>query len=161
MEITLTINGKTHRVATGPSETLLDLVRRLGYTSVKFGCGEGACGACTVIMDGRPVNSCLVLAVTAEGREITTPESLGTPQKPHILQEAFMDGGAIQCGFCTPGMLMSAKALLDRKLNPTDREIREALDGNICRCTGYVQIIESVKEAARRMREERKKQPKK
>lgn len=152
MEIVLTINGKKTRAEAGPSETLLDLLRRLGYKSVKYGCGEGFCGACTVIMDGRPVNSCLVPAVTTGGREVVTVEHLGTPQKPHHLQEAFVEAGAVQCGFCTPGMILSAKALLDRKPDPSEEEIKEALDGNLCRCTGYVQIIEGVQLAAQRMK---------
>ncbi len=160
MEIILTVNGRQHRAEVSPSETLLDLLRLLGYKSVKFGCGEGACGACTVIMDARPVNSCLILAVTAGGRKITTVEGLGTRQKPHLLQLAFVESAAIQCGFCTPGMLLAAKALLDRNQNPSDDEIKDALDGNLCRCTGYVQIIEAVKLAARRLRSKKKKSSK-
>ena len=156
MEIVLTINGKKTRAVAGTSETLLDLLRRLGYKSVKYGCGEGFCGACTVIMDGRPVNSCLVPAVTAGGREVITVEHLGTPQKPHHLQEAFVEAGAVQCGFCTPGMILSAKALLDREANPSEEKIREALDGNLCRCTGYVQIVEGVQLAAKRMKTKKK-----
>jgi aerobic-type carbon monoxide dehydrogenase small subunit (CoxS/CutS family) len=152
MEITLSINSKRHTVEISPSETLLDLVRRLGYTSVKFGCGEGACGACTVILDGRPVNSCLVLAATAGGREVVTLEALGDTRRPHALQEAFIEAGAIQCGFCTPGMILSAQALLDKNPDPSEDEIREAIDGNLCRCTGYVQIIEAVRLAAKRLK---------
>ncbi len=152
MEITLTINGTEKRLDARPSETLLDLLRRSGYTSVKFGCGEGACGACTVIMDGLPVNSCLVLAVTADRREILTVDGLGTRQQPHPIQTAFVESGAIQCGFCTPGMILSSWALLDRNPDPSEGEIRQALDGNFCRCTGYVQIIEAVKLAAERMK---------
>lgn len=160
MEITLTINAQPHSVRVAPSETLLDLVRRLGYTSVKFGCGEGACGACTVILDGRPVNSCLVLAATAAGREVVTLESLGDTRRPHPLQEAFMAAGAIQCGFCTPGMILAAKALLDKNPFPSEDEIKEAIDGNLCRCTGYVQIVEAVKLAAQRLRPSGAKKPK-
>jgi aerobic-type carbon monoxide dehydrogenase small subunit (CoxS/CutS family) len=156
MEIVLTINGVEKRVDARPSETLLDLLRRLGYQSVKFGCGEGACGSCTVIMDSRPVNSCLVLAVTADGREILTVDGLGTRQSPHPLQTAFVDAGAVQCGFCTPGMILSSWALLERNPDPGEGEIREALDGNLCRCTGYVQIVEAVKLAAGRMRPKKK-----
>ncbi|MDP8215569.1 MAG: (2Fe-2S)-binding protein [Candidatus Euphemobacter frigidus] len=157
MEIILTVNKQSRKVEVRPAETLLDLLRRLGYKSVKYGCGEGACGACTVIMDGRPVNSCLILAVTVDGREVTTVEDLGTIQKPHLLQSAFVESGAVQCGFCTPGMIMAAKALLDRNPSPSEDEIKEALDGNLCRCTGYVQIIEAVRLAARRMKAEKKK----
>jgi aerobic-type carbon monoxide dehydrogenase small subunit (CoxS/CutS family) len=152
MEITLNVNNRSLRVEVRGSETLLDLLRRLGYTSVKFGCGEGSCGACTVIMNGRPVNSCLVIAAAADGSEVTTVGSLGTPRDPSPLQEAFVEAGAVQCGFCTPGMVLSAKALLDRNPNPSEAEIKEALDGNLCRCTGYVQIIEAVQLAARRMK---------
>jgi len=156
MEIVLTINKKESRVEVVGAETLLDLLRRLGYKSVKFGCGEGACGACTVLMDGRPVNSCLILAVTADGRDIITVDDLGTIQKPHILQTSFVETGAVQCGFCTPGMILAAKALLDRNASPSEDEIKEALDGNLCRCTGYVQIIEAVQLAARRIRAKKK-----
>ena len=156
MEIVLTINEKESRVEVLGAETLLDLLRRLGYKSVKFGCGEGACGVCTVLMDGRPVNSCLILAVTANGRDIITVDALGTIQKPHILQTSFVETGAVQCGFCTPGMILAAKALLDRNASPSEDEIKEALDGNLCRCTGYVQIIEAVQLAARRIRAKKK-----
>lgn len=155
MEIVLTINGTEKRVDARPAETLLDLLRRLGYTSVKFGCGEGACGSCTVIMDGRPVNSCLVLAVTADGREILTVDGLGTRQHPHPLQTAFVEAGAVQCGYCTPGMILSSWALLQKTPDPSEGEIRLALDGNYCRCTGYVQIVEAVKLAAGRMKKKK------
>ena len=157
MEIVLTINEKENRVEVVGAETLLDLLRRLGYKSVKFGCGEGACGVCTVLMDGRPVNSCLILAVTADGREIVTVDELGTRDNPHPLQTAFVESGAVQCGFCTPGMILASKALLDRNASPTVDEIKQALDGNLCRCTGYVQIIEAVQLAARRIRAGKKK----
>lgn len=156
MEIAITVNGKKLKVEVKGSETLLDLLRRLGYKSVKFGCGEGFCGACTVIMDGRTVNSCLVIAATADGSELITVEHLGTTQKPSPIQEAFVESGAVQCGFCTPGMILSTKALLDKRPNPSVDEIKEALDGNLCRCTGYVQIIEAVQLAARRMKTKRK-----
>jgi carbon-monoxide dehydrogenase small subunit len=157
MEIVLTINETKHKVEVSSSETLLDLVRRLGYKSVKFGCGEGACGACTVLLDGRPVNSCLVLALAADGREVVTLEHLGDSRRPHVIQEAFIEAGAIQCGFCTPGMILAAKALLDKNPKPSEGEIKEAIDGNLCRCTGYVQIIEAVQLAAKRL----KKKPRK
>ncbi len=151
MEVTLTVNRAIKSWEVKPGETLLELLRRQGYKSVKFGCGEGACGACTVLLDGRPVNSCLVLAVTAAGKKVETVESLGSVDKPHPLQEAFVEAGAIQCGFCTPGMILSAAALLKKNPRPTEDEIKLALDGNLCRCTGYVQIIEAVKLAARRI----------
>ncbi len=156
MEIVLTVNGGEKRVEARPAETLLDLLRRMGYCSVKFGCGEGACGSCTVIMDGRPVNSCLVLAVTADRREILTVDGLGTRRQPHPIQTAFVEAGAVQCGYCTPGMVLSAWALLERDPDPSEEAIREALDGNLCRCTGYVQIIEGVKLAAGRMKPKKK-----
>jgi aerobic-type carbon monoxide dehydrogenase small subunit (CoxS/CutS family) len=158
MKIQLTVNGEKKSVEVKPSETLLELLRRLGYKSVKFGCGEGFCGSCTVILDGRPVNSCLVLAATVDGKEVVTVEDMGDSRNLHPLQVAFMDAGAVQCGFCTPGMLLSAKVLLERKANPSTAEIKEALEGNLCRCTGYIQIIEAVKLAAKRMREKGRKQ---
>lgn len=156
MEIVLNINGKKKRVDASPQETLLELLRRLGYHSVKFGCGEGACGCCTVIMDGRPVNSCLILAVVADQREILTVDSLGTRQSPHPLQTAFVDAGAVQCGYCTPGMILSSWSLLEKNPQPSEEEIRVALDGNLCRCTGYVQIVEAVQLAADRMAKDQK-----
>ena len=156
MEIVLTVNGEEKRVEARPAETLLDLLRRIGCYSVKFGCGEGACGSCTVIMDGRPVNSCLVLAVTADRREILTVDGLGTRQRPHPIQTAFVEAGAVQCGYCTPSMVLSAWALLERDPDPSEEAIREALDGNLCRCTGYVQIVEGVKLAAGRMKPKKK-----
>lgn len=134
---------------------LLDLLREeLHLTGVKKGCGKGECGACTVIMDGKAVNSCMVPAAKAEGCSIETIEGLSKDGILHPLQRAFVDCGAIQCGFCTPGMILSAKALLDRTLTPTEEELREAISGNICRCTGYVKIREAILEAARQMREE-------
>lgn len=157
MQVTLTINGETKTLTAAPAETLLEFLRRHGFKSVKFGCGQGACGACTVILDGRPVNSCLVLAAASEGRRVETLEGLGDAGRVHPLQEAFMETGAIQCGFCTPGMIMSAASLLRKNPNPNDAEIRSALDGNLCRCTGYEQIFSAVKAAARKMRAARKK----
>jgi len=157
MQVTLTINGETKTLTAAPAETLLEFLRRHGFKSVKFGCGQGACGACTVILDGRPVNSCLVLAAASEGRRVETLEGLGDAGRVHPLQEAFMETGAIQCGFCTPGMIMSAASLLRENPNPSDAEIRSALDGNLCRCTGYEQIFSAVKAAARKMRAAKKK----
>jgi len=149
--ITLTINGRTHEPAVQPNETLLQVLRKLGYTDVKSGCEKGDCGACAVLLDGDAVNSCLVLARQADGGEVVTNSGLGTLDDPHPLQEAFADAGAVQCGFCTPGMIVSAKALLDRNRNPTEEEIREAIAGNLCRCTGYAQIVDAVQLAAQRM----------
>jgi len=149
--VSLVVNGRTHEVALAPNVTLLHALRDLGYTDVKNGCEKGDCGACAVLLDGRPVNSCLVLAWQAEGHEIVTNSGLGTFEKPHPIQEAFADTGAIQCGFCTPGMIVSTKALLDRNPDPTEEEIREALSGNLCRCTGYGQIVSAVRLAAARL----------
>jgi carbon-monoxide dehydrogenase small subunit len=149
--ITLTINGQEHHPAVQPNETLLRLLRRLGYTDVKSGCEKGDCGACAVLLNGDAVNSCLVLALQADRAEVMTNVGLGTLDDPHPIQEAFADAGAVQCGFCTPGMVVSAKALLDRNPNPTEGEIREAIAGNLCRCTGYAQIVDAVQLAAQRM----------
>jgi carbon-monoxide dehydrogenase small subunit len=143
--IALNINGRQHEPALQPNATLLQALRSLGYTDVKNGCEKGDCGACAVLLDGKAVNSCLVLAWQADGAEIVTDAGLGTMEDPHPLQEAFADSGAAQCGYCTPGMIISAKALLDRNPNPTEEEIREAIAGNLCRCTGYAQIVEAIK----------------
>jgi aerobic carbon-monoxide dehydrogenase small subunit len=152
--IRLRVNGDRHELAVLPRESLLDVLRdKLNMTGTKKGCNEGDCGACTVIMDGRPVNSCLVLAVEADGLDILTVEGLADGPELHPLQEAFMKYGALQCGFCTPGMLMSAKALLDDNPDPSEEEIRHALSGNICRCTGYTKIVQAITEAAKGMRE--------
>ncbi|PKO22792.1 MAG: hypothetical protein CVU38_07470 [Chloroflexi bacterium HGW-Chloroflexi-1] len=151
--ITLKVNGRRHAVASMPNVTLLYALRDLGYTDVKNGCEKGDCGACAVLLNGKAVNSCLVLAWQADGAEIVTNAGLGTLDRPHPLQAAFADTGAIQCGYCTPGMLISAKALLDATPHPSDGEIREALSGNLCRCTGYDHIIEAVQLAAERMGE--------
>lgn len=146
--VILSINHKDYELTLEPNETLLEVLRdRLGLTGTKTGCNTGDCGACTVLMDGNPVNSCLVLAVRAEGRHISTVEGLANGESLHPLQAAFLDKGAVQCGFCTPGMLMTAKGLLDKNSKPSTGEIREALSGNLCRCTGYVKIIEAVSSA--------------
>ena len=151
--VTLNVNGRTHTVAIEPHVTLLRALRDLGYTDVKNGCEKGDCGACAVLLDGKSVNSCLILAWQANGAQIVTNAGLGTLENPHPLQEAFADNGAIQCGYCTSGMIISAKALLDEKPKPSEDEIREALSGNLCRCTGYTQIFEAVKTAANKMNE--------
>jgi carbon-monoxide dehydrogenase small subunit len=144
--IRLTVNGTDYDLLVDPRKTLLDVIRTdLGLMGTKSGCNTGACGACTVIMDGKAVNSCLILAVQANGKKILTIEGLGNGEKLHPLQEAFIRHGAIQCGYCTPGMILSAKALLDKNSNPEGIEIREAIAGNLCRCTGYLSIIEAIK----------------
>jgi len=151
--IRLTVNGRSHSVAAEPNAILLHTLRDLGYTDVKNGCEIGECGACAVFLNGEAVNSCMVLTWQADGARIVTNAGLGTMEKPHPIQEAFADAGAIQCGFCTPGMVISTKALLDHNPDPSEAEIRQALSGNLCRCTGYAQIIEAVRLAAERMRD--------
>ena len=148
--ITLTVNGEPERVDVTSQMTLLEMLReKLVLTGTKNGCSAGECGACTVIMNGEPVNSCLVLAVECEGAQIITVEGLAHNGELAPVQEAIIDQGGVQCGFCTPGVLISAKALLERNPDPDDYEIRDALVGNLCRCTGYLRIIDSVKEAAK------------
>ncbi len=150
--IHMTVNGRAHRALVEPNLTLLHLLREcLGYTDVKNGCEKGDCGACTVILNGKPVNSCLVLAWQAEGAVVVTDAGLGTLEHPHPIQEAFADLGAAQCGYCTPGMVVAAKALLDENPHPSEAEIREALSGNLCRCTGYGQIVHAVELAAQKI----------
>jgi len=149
------VNGRQHELALDPNVSLLQALRDLGYTDVKNGCEIGECGACAVLLNGTAVNSCMVLAWQANGAEIVTNAGLGTLDKPHPIQEAFADVGAVQCGYCTPGMVVSTKALLDRNPNPSEAEIREALSGNLCRCTGYGQIIEAVQLATSRLQAER------
>ncbi len=147
--IEITINGERYRLNVPAGWRLIDLLRRdLELTGTHEGCGEGDCGACTVIVDGKAVNSCLMLAVEADGCEVQTIEGLAQNDRLHPLQEAFISEGAIQCGFCTPGMIMAAKALLDKNPHPSEEEIRQALQGNLCRCTGYEKIVEAVKAAA-------------
>jgi len=149
--IRLKVNGEVYEVAVKPNVTLLDLIRdELGLTGTKKGCDEGGCGSCTVLLDGKAVNSCLVLAGDANGKEVITIEGLAEGADLHPLQEAFIKHGAIQCGACTPGMIMSAKALLDKNSHPTEDDIRNAIAGNLCRCTGYVKIVEAIKAAAQR-----------
>lgn len=144
-EITLNVNGVDYDVGVTPSDTLAKVLRNhLNRTDVKLSCCEGECGACTVLLDGKPVNSCLMLAVQAEGFELTTVAGLANAEELHPLQQKFSELGALQCGYCTPGMLLSAKALLDANNTPTETEVRAALSGNICRCTGYQQVVEAV-----------------
>jgi len=152
MTITLTINGTRRTVEIDPGERLLDLLRREGVMGVKIGCGTGDCGACAVLVNGRAVNSCLLYAAKADGAEVITVEGLEKDGALHPVQEAFLDEGGIQCGYCTPGMVISTVDLLSRNPNPSEAEIRQALSGNLCRCTGYVKQIRAVKRAAERMR---------
>jgi carbon-monoxide dehydrogenase small subunit len=153
MEIDFTLNGKKIRVEVPAHWTLLRVLReKLGLTGTKEGCGIGECGTCTVLLDGMPVNSCLVMAPKAEGRKVETVEGLGRRDSLHPLQQAFIDHGAVQCGFCTPGILMSSKALLDRNPTPTREEVQDAIAGHLCRCTGYRQIIEAVEKAVKSMK---------
>lgn len=151
-QVRFTVNGTSYELDVNPWETLVDVLRNdLGLTGTKEGCGLGECGACTIIMDGRAVNSCLVLAAEADGRQITTIEGLADDDELHPIQEAFVECGGLQCGFCTPGMILSTKALLDENPNPSEEEIRRGIAGNLCRCTGYSKIIESIKAAAEYM----------
>jgi carbon-monoxide dehydrogenase small subunit len=151
--IVITINGREYELLVADNETLAQILRgsQVNLTGTKQGCETGDCGACTVIMDGKPVNSCLVLAVQANGREVTTIEGLLTDGELHPIQKAFMEEGAVQCGFCTPGMILKAKALLDKNPHPTRQEIRRALTGNLCRCTGYFKIVNAVERASEMM----------
>lgn len=144
-KIELEVNGEQYQVEVEPRETLLQVLRdRLLLTGTKEGCGTGDCGACTVLLDGKPVTSCLVLAVSAEGKQIVTIEGISDNGRLHPIQQSFVDHGAIQCGFCTPGIVLAAKALLDRNPKPSEAQVREAIAGNLCRCTGYKKIIEAI-----------------
>lgn len=147
--IRITVNDLAHVCRVHPHETLLEVLRdRLGFTGTKEGCGNGQCGACTVLLDGDPVNACILLALQAKGKKITTIEGIGGREGLHPIQAAYVEEHAVQCGFCTPGMIMSTKALLDKNRDPDDADIRTALSGNACRCTGYTNIIAAVKRAA-------------
>lgn len=148
-ELHITVNGDAYHLLVDSHRTLLEVIRdEIGLTGTKNGCAQGECGACTVLVDGEPVNSCLMLALEAEGCEVVTIEGLGSGDKLHPVQQAFVEIGAIQCGFCTPGMVLTAKALLDHNPDPTREEILEGLKGNLCRCTGYVKIVEAVEAAS-------------
>jgi carbon-monoxide dehydrogenase small subunit len=153
-QIEVTVNGKLEKIAVRPSETLLEMIReRLHLTGAKEGCGVGECGACTVVMDGLTVNSCLILAVEADGKSVVTVEGVGSREKLHPVQEAFVEHGGMQCGFCTSGMIVSGTYLLTKNPRPTESQIREGIAGNFCRCTGYTKIIESIDAAAGKMTE--------
>jgi carbon-monoxide dehydrogenase small subunit len=152
-DIVLKVNGNSYNINVETHRTLVEVLRdTLGFTGTKKSCNEGECGACTVLMDGKSVASCLVLAVAAQGKEITTIEGLSKGEELHPVQEAFVKHTAIQCGYCTPGMVLSAKALLDENPEPTTEEVRRAISGNLCRCTGYQQIVDAVMAAAAAMK---------
>jgi carbon-monoxide dehydrogenase small subunit len=151
-EMQFNVNGEVYSVQVDIRRTLLEVLREtLGLTGTKEMCNKGDCGGCTVIMDGKPILSCLTLAIEAQGKDIVTIEGLADGFKLHPIQQAFVDKGAIQCGYCTPGFIMSAKALLDKNPRPTEGQIKEGIANNICRCTGYVQIVESIQAAAKAM----------
>jgi len=149
ISITLNVNDNEYKVEVAPYHSLCDVLRdKLGFTEVKNSCNQGECGACTVLVDGKPVSSCLMLAAQAEGRKIVTIRGLSTNGELHPLQKKFIEYGAVQCGYCTPGMILAAKALLDENPHPSEGEVRIAISGNICRCTGYQQIVEAIMAAA-------------
>ena len=148
-DLTITVNDREVRVQVAAETSLLDFLRDTNHTEVKRGCDHGDCGACTVIVDGRAILSCLTAALQVQGKKVYTVKSLGTWDKLHPLQEAFVEREALQCGFCTPGMLMTAKALLDQNPNPTREDIRDAISGNLCRCTGYNKIVDAIEDAAK------------
>jgi len=151
MQIELTINGEAERASVEPAQTLLDVLReKLGLTGTKLGCNQGVCGTCTVLIDGMLARSCLQLAVGCEGRAIVTIEGLAEDGKPSPLQQAFIESGAVQCGYCTPGMILAAKSLLERHAQPTVEQIRHGLAGNLCRCSGYAKIVDAIKLASER-----------
>ena len=148
----INVNGEWKRAEVLPDETLLHVLReKFGHTEVKEGCGKGDCGACAVLLNGDAVNACLTLALQANRQKVVTLKGIGNSQKPHPLQESFVKHGAIQCGFCTSGMIVSAKAFLDKNPRPTRKEIRNAISGNLCRCTGYKKIVEAIEDAAGKM----------
>lgn len=152
LKVKLFLNGRNLEIETDPNRTLLDVLRTdLGLTGTKYGCGVGQCGACTVIIDGAARYSCLTLIGRANGRRIETVEGLAEGENLHPLQDSFLENHALQCGYCTPGMLMSAKALLDKNSSPSEEEVRMAISGNLCRCTGYTQIVKAVRQAAEKM----------
>jgi carbon-monoxide dehydrogenase small subunit len=151
MQLNVRINGVQQTLEIAPGAVLGDVLRHHGLTGTKLGCREGHCGSCMVLVNGKPVNSCLLLAAKVEGADVTTIEGLGDVLHPHPIQEAFVEAGAVQCGFCTPGMVLSTKALLDEEPHPSPDRVREALSGNLCRCTGYVKIFEAVKLAEKKV----------
>lgn len=158
--ITLSVNGELGQMIVSRNESLVEALRHYGWKGTKRGCDTGDCGSCTVLLNDKPVLGCMMPAVAANGGNITTIEGLGTVRNPHPIQEAFVEAGAVQCGYCIPGMILSTKALLDRNPEPTEAEIRKALDGNLCRCTGYVTQVQAVNIAAKKMKALKKKQEK-
>lgn len=151
IEVELAVNGERETVSVGATQTLLDVLRtQIGLTGTKLGCNQGVCGSCTVLIDGKPARSCLILAAGCGGRAITTIEGIGTTAAPSAVQQAFIEAGAVQCGYCTPGMVLAAEALLHKRKKPSVPEIREALSGNLCRCSGYMKIVDAVKLASER-----------
>lgn len=151
MKLQFKINNKSRNLELFPNETLLNVLRNNHFTEVKCGCNEGECGACIVLLDGKPVNSCQVLAMSVQEKEITTVKGIGTLYTPHLLQKSFVEAGADQCGFCSPGMVLASYSLLRENPQPTREEILIALDGNLCRCTGYVKIIDAVEITAQKL----------
>jgi carbon-monoxide dehydrogenase small subunit len=158
--ITLSVNGELGQMIVSRNESLVEALRHYGWKGTKKGCDTGDCGSCTVLFNNKPVLGCMMPAVAANGGNITTIEGLGTVRNPHPIQEAFVEAGAVQCGYCIPGMILSTKALLDKTPEPTEAEIRKALDGNLCRCTGYVTQVQAVNIAAKKMKAFKKKQEK-
>jgi len=153
MKLAANINGKDMEIQANPKEFLLEVLRREGFMGVKGGCKKGDCGACAVLIDGELFNSCVLPALSVQGKNITTIEGVGTPNHPHVIQNIFLEMGAVQCGFCTPGMILATISLLENNIDPTEEEIKSALDGNLCRCTGYTKIIGAVRAAAEKLRE--------
>ncbi|MEM3112297.1 MAG: (2Fe-2S)-binding protein [Candidatus Anstonellales archaeon] len=154
--IQLNVNGHFYDVMVSPRDLLIDVLRKqLGLIGTKKGCGHGDCGSCTILIDGKPILSCLTLAVSCQGKKIVTIEGLEEKGELHPIQKAFVEFGAVQCGFCTPGMILSAKALLDQNPNPSREEIKRGLSGNLCRCTGYIKIIDAVEAASKMIRSQR------
>lgn len=152
-ELKLTVNGESHELMVEPNALLIDVLNReLGWTGPKMGCDCGSCGACTVILDGKAVASCMILALQVNGKQVTTIEGIAEGERLHPIQQAVIDHGAVQCGYCLPGQIMSAKALLDENPDPTEEEVRKALRGNLCRCTGYVKMVEAVMAAKDKMK---------
>jgi carbon-monoxide dehydrogenase small subunit len=151
MKLEFKINNTSKALELLPNETLLNVLRKNDFTEVKCGCNEGECGSCTVLLDGKPVNSCQVLAMSVQEKEITTVKGIGTLYTPHLLQKTFVEAGADQCGFCSPGMVLASYSLLKENPKPTREEILVALDGNLCRCTGYVKIVDAVENTAKKL----------